>query len=201
MHSAQTDPDSIPTCGKNLDQNPGATLVTPCDDLRAEVTIANPGGEDLDLELELWFSDDDRWDVGDTISRDVYNASVSAEDTVNRRRMYDIPRLDDGDYFVISRVVGTSWDGTQVSDWIPLRGGVTVKQCKGTGLGLPDPGPPFGTPEIIKPEPPKEGPDLPDLPKVGPDFERGRPPLGERLGGVRTKPSASPGELGSGSKW
>lgn len=128
---AKRDPDGIPTCGVNVNGGPGSTSVTPCDDLRMAVTIANTGTRDLDLDIELWFSVDDVWDIGDVPSTTVRHSTVQAGDSVNRRRMFEVPELPDGTYFVIARVAGTPVGGAgrATRDWIPLRGTVDVTQC------------------------------------------------------------------------
>ena len=93
------------------------------------------------------FSTDDVWDAADAAS--VTSTLVHDEHerfSAQQGRTWSVPVLSAGTYYVIARVEATTTSGVVLSDWIPLRGTVTVNSrkvsCAGrggfsvSGLGL-----------------------------------------------------------------
>ncbi len=119
--------DGLDTCGTPV-QGDG-TDVCPGDTLRTRVAIANYDTQSVDMALRLWFSADDVWDGvagGDVRASEVRNFTVNAEAASLQGRLFTVPDLAEGEYYVIAKGVATDAGGSKVNDWIPLRGTVTV---------------------------------------------------------------------------
>ncbi len=119
--------DGLETCG---DPASGvATEVCPGDVLRTRVAVGNYDTAEVDMKLRLWFSDDDIWDGaagGDVMSPDVHEFSLSRQGSSLQGRMFAVPQLAEGDYYVIEKGIATATDGDKTGDWIPLRGQIHV---------------------------------------------------------------------------
>jgi hypothetical protein len=121
------DPDGIPTCGITSDGLADSAVMCPGDTVRAEVTVMNTGTLDLDLDMELWFSTDDVLSADDVRSDTTRATKALAGNSNNRKKKYEVPALSTGEYFVISKVIGTPGNGApSTDDWIPLRGTITI---------------------------------------------------------------------------
>jgi hypothetical protein len=80
----------------------------------------------VDVEARVYFSADEVWDAADVASVTVRSFATSANGSSQQGRVWTVPALNPGTYFVIAHVEATTTSGVVVSDWIPLRGTVTV---------------------------------------------------------------------------
>jgi hypothetical protein len=99
----------------------GETDVSAGDMLRTRFALANYSTDDVDVDVRLWLSADDRWDIRDAISP-TQPDEIHIDDATSARKglSFEVPSVAPGTYHVIVRASG------EVSDWIPLPGTVTV---------------------------------------------------------------------------
>lgn len=107
------------------------TTVCPGDTLRVRVAVLNLSTEGVDVNLRLWLSEDDVWDgfVIDRRSSDLREFSLTRTQGSRQGRLFEVPdNLVAGQtYHVILRARATGQtSGGVVTDWIPMRGTVTV---------------------------------------------------------------------------
>jgi len=116
------------------------TLVCPGEWIYTQSAIANNGSDDLDVEHRLWFSLDESWTSADLASPTIRYYTVNGDVSSKQGRMFQVPSnaAYSTTYQPIARVSGTGSDGSIKSDWIPLRGTLTIKsrvQCGGFKSG------------------------------------------------------------------
>jgi hypothetical protein len=90
------------------------------------LALANYSTEDVDVVASPYFSNDDVWDAGDVASIRTRSFSVNDSASSLQGRGWTVPLLNPGIYCVIVRVEATTTAGVVRTDWIPLRGTVTV---------------------------------------------------------------------------
>ena len=88
------------------------------------------------VTTQLYFSADERWQSSDIESVDANQKSLDAATSGLSRKQFTVPTLTAGTYrpilHTISEHVNTDGSGDSASlqsDWIPLRGTVTVGSC------------------------------------------------------------------------
>lgn len=104
----------------------GSTTVAAGQTLRTRFALANYSTDAVNVVASLYFSTDDTWDALDTVSTTTHSFSTSANVSTVQGRTWTVPSLAPGDYYVIARVEATLPWGVVLTDWIPLRGQVTV---------------------------------------------------------------------------
>lgn len=117
-----------------------STLVCPGEWIYTQSAIANNGSDDLAVEHRLWFSLDANWTSTDLLSPTIRNYTVNGDVSSKQGRMFQVPSnaAYGAIYQPIARVSGTGSDGSIKTDWIPLRGTLTIKsrvQCGGLKAG------------------------------------------------------------------
>jgi hypothetical protein len=105
---------------------PGSTVVAAGQTLRTRFTLANYSTEAVDVVASLYFSLDNVWDAADVASVTTRSFTVNANVSSRQGRTWTLPALRPGHYYVIARVEATTTAGVLRTDWIPLRGTVTV---------------------------------------------------------------------------
>jgi len=130
------DPHSPGSCGVD-GPDQGSRVVCAGDSVRTRFTLANYSTYKVRVATDLYYSTDDRWESGDTLSGTLQSTfDVPAAHSELQQQISTVPALTAGvDYYVIVRVVSLSdmdndgnADSTSVrSDWMPLRG--TVQGC------------------------------------------------------------------------
>jgi hypothetical protein len=133
LGGAFSDAVDAPTCGVDGSAS-GSTSVCPGDELKTRVALANYSTESMQVTTELYFSPDEQWQATDAASPDAHVKNLDAESSGLSRREYSVPALAAGTYRPIVHTTsghieadGSSDAGSEVSDWIPLRGTVTVR--------------------------------------------------------------------------
>jgi hypothetical protein len=104
----------------------GSTTVAAGQTLRTRFAFANYSTERVDVVASLYFSSDDVWDAADVASVTTRSFTASASGSSQQGRTWTVPTLNAGTYNVIVRVEATTTSGVVLTDWIPLRGTVTV---------------------------------------------------------------------------
>lgn len=104
----------------------GSTTVAAGDTLRTRFAFANYSTESVDVVASLYFSSDDVWDAADVASVTTRSFTVNPSVSSLQGRVWTVPSLNPGTYYVIVRVEATTTAGVLRTDWIPLRGTVTV---------------------------------------------------------------------------
>jgi hypothetical protein len=104
----------------------GSTVVAAGQTLRTRFAVANYSTDDADVEATIYFSIDDTWDALDVPSATTHTFTVNESVSSQQSRTWTVPALPPGEYYVIARVEATLPWGPVLTDWIPLRGTVTV---------------------------------------------------------------------------
>ncbi|HKE96957.1 MAG TPA: hypothetical protein VKB34_21800, partial [Povalibacter sp.] len=104
----------------------GSTVIAAGQTLRTRFAVANYSTDDADVEASLYFSSDETWDAGDVASATTHTFAVSEAVSSIQGRTWTVPALSAGVYHVIARIEATLPWGPVLTDWIPLRGTVTV---------------------------------------------------------------------------
>ncbi len=132
MMCAPSDGDSWattdnPVCGLDGGSD-GSTQVCGSDWIYTRTAVANYGTRKADIEMRLYFSDDDVLDAGDTAAAQVRTFRIGKAVSSAQGRRYRVPgALAAGDYTMILEAVATEvGTGTVTSDWIPLTGELEV---------------------------------------------------------------------------
>jgi hypothetical protein len=112
----------------------GSTEVCAGDLLYVRFNAVNYSTENMDFDLRLWFSTDDRYNATDTASVNSTLRSVTAESNNQMLVEFEVPTLPTlgTDYHPIIRTVASGASGAADTDWIPLTGTVHAKtstQC------------------------------------------------------------------------
>jgi hypothetical protein len=115
---------------------PGSTTVEAGDVLRTRVAVANFGTKAATISERMYFSTDDVFDAADVASPTVRAFELGHSSSTLQGRVFTVPSLPAGDYYVIAHVTATTPTGatgpfgqplmTIDTDWVPLRGLVTV---------------------------------------------------------------------------
>jgi hypothetical protein len=111
-------------CG---DERPTRTSFCPGDMIQVQYAIANYSTEDVDVTTNLWFSKDQDWDPGDSVSPTSWYYNVGATYSQHKAESYEVPTLPalpGLNMWAIIRVTATTPSGVTVKDSIPLRGAV-----------------------------------------------------------------------------
>ena len=127
--------DGIATCGTDAPQMTpvwAAAGTTACDgdEVRTVISLSNPSTHDVNVDLQMWLSEDDvlttvwnPWAITDASSGTVVRWAVSAQSSLMAQQLFLVPDVPAGRYYVIVRALATdAVTGAQVEDWIPLRG-------------------------------------------------------------------------------
>ena len=112
-------------CGLTNNQA-GSTIVAAGQTLRTRFAFANYSTEGVDVVASLYFSSDAMWDAADAVSVTTRSFTVNANASSLQGRVWTVPSLSAGTYYVILRVEATTTAGVLRTDSIPLRGSVTV---------------------------------------------------------------------------
>jgi hypothetical protein len=125
------------TCGVDGSAS-GATTVCPGDSLKTRVALANYSTDSMRVTTKLYFSADDKWQSTDVASADSHTKTLDAATSGISRRDYAVPTLAPGTYrpilYTDSEHVdanGTADPSTEVTNWVPLLGTVTVSSASG----------------------------------------------------------------------
>jgi hypothetical protein len=135
LGSAFSDEVDATTCGVDGTAS-GSTGVCPGDELKTRVALANYSTKSMLVTTQLYFSADERWDSSDIESTDAHQKSLDAATSGLSRRQFTVPALTAGTYRPILHTTsehanadGSPDTASLQSDWIPLRGTVTVGSC------------------------------------------------------------------------
>ena len=104
----------------------GSAVVCPDDRLNVVFTVANYSTQSVDLDIRVWFSTDDVFDLNDPLSPSQHTTDLVRADSDRHSRAWLVPAnlVAGTEYFVIVEVAGTTSSGVSVEDWIPMRGTV-----------------------------------------------------------------------------
>jgi hypothetical protein len=107
----------------------GSTQVCPDDLLHTRFTVANFSTEPVHLDVRLWLSTDEAFNLDDPLSTTHRVADVGEADSALQSQTWLIPStlVKGTEYYVIIEVAGTTATGVSVQDWIPMRGTVVAK--------------------------------------------------------------------------
>ena len=104
----------------------GSTTIAEGQTLRTRFAFANYSTESVNVVASLYFSANDVFDAADVASATTHSFATSQNGATQQGRTWTVPALNPGTYYVIAQVEATTTSGVVVSDWIPLRGTVTV---------------------------------------------------------------------------
>ena len=111
----------------------GRTQVCPGDVVQVHYALANYSTSSVTVTSNVWFSSDDVWDTGDSISPTSKVYTVPAATAHNKYWGYEFPDLKlftARTFYVIVRVTATTASGVTVHDSIPMLGTVSAgSQC------------------------------------------------------------------------